>query len=140
MRFSFPRRPGVTAQSEWSLVRLPNGDRVNVVGESHYQPALQRITSRREWVETFYECVAVLVPEPTNPHDPHAVRIEVQGELVGYLSREDAARYVPYLRRLTEQRQLACCEAVIAGRGPGSETANMGVFLHIAAPGPDLVI
>lgn len=139
MPLSFRRRRGLIAKSEWSLIRLPDGDRVNVVGESHYQPALQRITGRREWVETVYECVAVLVPEPTNPHDPHAVRIEVQGELVGYLSREDATRYVPYLRRLAEQRQLACCQAVIAGRGQGSETANMGVFLHIAAPGPDLV-
>ena len=36
--------------------------------------------------------VALLVPEPENSHDAHAIRVEVRGRLVGYLDRHLAAR------------------------------------------------
>jgi hypothetical protein len=30
------------------------------------------------------------LPEPSNPHDPHAIVVRIGGFLVGYLSRHDA--------------------------------------------------
>ena len=33
-----------------------------------------------------------LLQEPDNPHDPNAVAVQVAGELVGYISREDNGR------------------------------------------------
>jgi hypothetical protein len=150
MRFNFrrpaeepraPRRRHVPrpVRRRWRLVRLKSDGCVDVVGESFYQPALMEITGRQEWVEVQHECTAVLVLEPSNPHDPHAVRVEIKGHLVGYLSRQDAVDYGPYLRKLASARKLPCCQAMIAGRGRGSETQNMGVFLYISPPGPELL-
>jgi hypothetical protein len=123
----------------WKLVRLGNQTRVAVVGESFYQPALIAITGRSDWVEVQYPCMALLVLEPRNPHDPNAVRVEIKRQLVGYLSRADAVSYGPNLRLLARNRRLPCCEALISGRGPGSSTKNMGVFLYMPAPGLKLV-
>lgn len=36
---------------------------------------------------SFDDCNASLVPEPTNEHDPNAVRVEVKGILIGYVKR-----------------------------------------------------
>lgn len=40
---------------------------------------------------------AVLAPDPRNPHDPSAVSVWMHGQHVGYLPREDAARWHPAL-------------------------------------------
>lgn len=40
---------------------------------------------------------AALVPEPSNPHDRNAVTVQINGYVVGYLEREDAAKYQPLL-------------------------------------------
>jgi hypothetical protein len=37
-----------------------------------------------------FECFAALVLEPDNPYDSNAVRVEIDGRLVEYLSRADA--------------------------------------------------
>jgi hypothetical protein len=135
-----PRQRRRLAVRPWKLVRLADHGRVAVVGESFYQPALIAITGRQEWTEIQHQCTAILVLEPHNPHDPNAVRVEIKRRLVGYLSRADAVSYGPYLRRLARFRRLPCCEALISGRGPGSETQHMGVFLYMSAPGPELLI
>ena len=135
-----PRKRDHRPPRRWRLVRLEeNQGCVDVVGESNYQPALEAITGRQEWVEVRHECTAVLVLEPSNPYDPNAVRVEIKGQLVGYLSRQDAISYGPYLRQLAKDRQLPCCQALISGRGAGSQTQNMGVFLYMAPPGPGLL-
>lgn len=65
---------------------------LDVVGESHYQANLQRLCGKRKpdgedrWFDQ-----AALVAEPNNPADPNAVRVEIGGQHVGYLRREDAA-------------------------------------------------
>jgi hypothetical protein len=46
---------------------------------------------------------ADLVPEPHNRFDPRAVAVRVQGQVVGYLPREDAHRYYPVLAGLVAQ-------------------------------------
>ncbi len=65
---------------------------LDVVGESHYQENLRRICGRptangeNRWKS------ATLVPEPDNPHDGKAVRVDISGRTVGYLPRESAGR------------------------------------------------
>ena len=49
---------------------------------------------------------AALLPEPTNKHDPHAVKVLVQGQHVGYLSREEAPRSQPFLQTLIDRGLL----------------------------------
>ena len=106
-------------------------DIVRVVGVSHYQDALRRRSGAAGAGPVRHEVEAALVLEPANPHDPNAVRVEVEGELVGYLSREDALRYGPAVSRLREHGRLLVADAVISGRGAGSETTNLGLFLSL---------
>jgi hypothetical protein len=46
---------------------------------------------------------ADLVPEPTNRFDPRAVAVDVHGQVVGYLPRDDAHRYFPVLADLVSR-------------------------------------
>jgi hypothetical protein len=72
--------------------------RVRVVGTSQYQDAIRRIAGLDEADERpLWEGLAILTPEPTNPHDPNAVQVRVEQQLVGYLDRETAARLRPVL-------------------------------------------
>src|SRR5262245_58173778 len=70
---------------------------VRVVGESHYQPALRSICGAAEWEEVSFDCIAVLVPDPSNPYDEMAVMVQIDASLVGHLSREDARAYRPMI-------------------------------------------
>lgn len=118
--------------------RLSADGRLAVVGESHYQPALQR-AARGVAVGSDFDqhspIVAVLVPEPENPHDHHAVRVDVvtsaHAETVGYLCRSDARAYQPTLLVLREVGYLGTCPGRITGGGPGR---SYGVYLHLAGP------
>jgi predicted RNA-binding Zn-ribbon protein involved in translation (DUF1610 family) len=55
-------------------------------GAVHYQPALERIAKARG---DRFDCVARLVREPENLKDPQAIRVELDGEHVGYAKGED---------------------------------------------------
>jgi hypothetical protein len=69
------------------------GEALNVVGESHYLEALAGLMARLRVDRRDREVMSVgrLTREPSNPYDGNAVRVDVQGRQVGYLSREDAA-------------------------------------------------
>ena len=98
---------------------------MNVAGESHYQDALHAIAGSGDG-ETRFETTAALVPEPSNPHDPNAVKVEIDGRLVGYLPRRAAIAYGPLVRAPAERGRTAVCEAMVAGRG-----GVLGVFLRL---------
>lgn len=77
--------------------------RVKVVGVSQYQDAIRVVTGLDEADERpLWEGLALLAPEPTNPHDPNAVQVVVESTLVGYLDRESAARMRPVLEAIAE--------------------------------------
>lgn len=48
-----------------------------------------------------YDGPCQLVPEPTNPHDPNAIRVEVDDVLVGYIRKEDTEKVRPLLGNTT---------------------------------------
>jgi hypothetical protein len=75
-----------------------------IVGESRFQDALSTICGGHNWAGQHFYTRARIVPEPTNPHDPNAVRVEIQGRPVGYLGRDHAAKYV---KRLAEEGRSA---------------------------------
>ncbi|MGE0408731.1 MAG: HIRAN domain-containing protein [Amphiplicatus sp.] len=64
-----------------------------VVGESHYQDALDAICGGK--CEDGHElCIeAVLAHEPQNRHDRNAVAVLIEGRKVGHLSRPDAKKF-----------------------------------------------
>lgn len=105
--------------------------RLSVVGESHYQPALLSITNSSPGEEVAVDCIAELVPEPTNPHDPHAVMVRVEGKCVGYLSRQNARKFGPRLKDMLNAGQPTICNAYI-GCKPDTGNPNLGVSLEVA--------
>ncbi|HZI90951.1 MAG TPA: HIRAN domain-containing protein [Thermoleophilaceae bacterium] len=114
---------------------LIGGRLVNVAGESHYQEALREIVGATAEREIAMDTEALLIPEPTNPHDPNAVMVQIDGKVVGYLPRDEAVAYGPALAELAARGRTGACEARIAGRGGDSGTSNLGVFLRL--PDPD---
>jgi len=115
---------------------------VNVVGEGSYQGSLERLAGGRTIDGPVNrDHSAILMPEPSNPYDPNAVRVVVLtasagGAMIGYLSREDAVAYRPVIDRLAAQGRLAACRASIGGgwdRGSG-DRGNFGVRLSVGAP------
>ena len=150
-RFGLRPAPSRTGQPATSRVRSPSfsfdSDKrhtVEVVGESAYQGTLERIAGGR----TVDGCrdrdhTSVLLPEPTNRYDSHAVRVVVipwgpsKGSgLVGYLAREDAVAYRPVIDRLAEVGRLAACAASLKGGWDqgGGDRGHIGVRLHIDTP------
>jgi hypothetical protein len=106
--------------------------RVDVVGESNYQDAIRKACGWKKGTDTHFDCMAELVPEPTNPFDPNAIMVRIDGACVGYLSRGDATKFGPAIRAAINRQGSGSCRAVIAGRALG-ETDNLGVFLHVDA-------
>lgn len=104
-----------------------------VVGESHYQKALERIAGGRSEDGAEHDCIAVLVPEPQNKHDRNAIRVDIDGRTVGYLSRSDAIDLGKVLRGKGLGGAILTVNAMIVGgwdRG-GDDRGHFGVRLDI---------
>lgn len=98
---------------------------LEVVGESNYQDALRHLAGAPV-PGIRVPKIAVLAPEPDNPYDANAIQVQIEAHVVGYLSREDAARYLPGVRRLMEGESFVALEAMIVCGGSGGV---FGVFL-----------
>jgi hypothetical protein len=107
---------------------------LEVVGESYRQDALNSISGgRTEYGPLRVDQVACLVPDPTNPYDPNAVAVMVEGLHVGYLSRADAVSWHPVTAWAASHGMLLAAEAAVIGgwdRGPGDQ-GSFGIILHI---------
>ena len=64
----------------------------NIVGEQSYQNNLKKIAGPKEEESKFFECYAKVSSEPLNQYDKNAVKVEINGLLVGYLSGSEAAK------------------------------------------------
>ena len=64
---------------------------VIVVGVSFYQTALEKICGNKHEQGVALFTQANIVPYNDNPHDANAVRVEIDGETVGHLSRKNAS-------------------------------------------------
>lgn len=95
---------------------------LGVVGESHYQSALIDIAGRHTPDGHTVHCQAILYPEDDNPFDANAVRVEIGGDAVGYIARDDA----PHVRLFLPVADRAFVDAVIRGGRTGQ---HYGVWL-----------
>lgn len=104
---------------------------VEVVGESYYTRALKTIMG--DDIGSEVRRRALLIPETNNPHDRNAVRVDIDGETVGHLSRDDARVFRRRLSRLNLNGQMTTCDAVIGGGKPGFlwRTRPIGVRLNL---------
>ncbi len=106
---------------------------VDVVGESHYQEALESICGGRTENSQRLQVEAFLVPENDNPHDSNAVRIYIRDQTVGYLDRETARSFRERMVEIGLTGVATKCSAIIVGgwdRG-GGDRGYFGVKLDL---------
>ena len=109
-------------------VTLPGTEVVRVVGEASFQDTLLGLTGgRRHYGGVRMAVVAHLVPEPDNPADTQAIAVHIAGRTVGYLGREDAARYGPWVRTARARWGEATASATVVG-GWEREHGEVGFF------------
>lgn len=77
--------PLQTLRSDPGLVEL------HIVGESYRQDALAAVSGPKGTVGKEMPVEVTLRCEPTNQYDEHAIRVEVTGQHVGYVARDQAA-------------------------------------------------
>lgn len=106
---------------------------VEVVGESHYQDALSAICGGKTAKGHNLKTTATLILENDNPHDDNAIRVEISGRKVGYLSRSDAKSLRKIMAHKKWGNAKVSCPALIKGgwdRGRGDE-GDFGVSLDV---------
>jgi len=91
---------------------LPGFVEVQVAGESFHLDAIRAVLRS---MPPGGKLAAVLMPEPANPHDSHAVAVYVQDRHVGYLPADVAARVQSALVEFGRERGgcWVSCPAVI---------------------------
>lgn len=121
------------AGTEIGQLNGPGSYLFDIVGESKYQGALEQICGGRteDGAEKYVR--ACLNLEDANPFDDQAVRVDIDGRTVGYLSRTSARHYRKRLTELGHLRIVCECDAIIVGgwdRGDGDK-GHFGVRLDL---------
>jgi HIRAN domain len=127
------RRNTATSTDPVGTLAGPGTYAIDVVGESHYQRALNSICGGRKKREATKHVQAALFLEDQNPYDNQAVRVDVDNMTVGYLPRETARIYRTRLREAGHPRLVGLCNAVIRGgwdRGP-QDRGSFGIWLDL---------
>lgn len=105
--FTSPPRPELRYPKYPMLA--PKYATLEVVGEAYREKsviaALGGLTPGVE--RTVEDAVTFLIHEPENPYGAgHAVMVWMNGHHVGYLASEEAARYMPYIKRISDAGYL----------------------------------
>lgn len=106
---------------------------MEVVGESRYQEALTRIAGGKRRESQLIRTNAELRREPTNPFDRNAVQVVIAGDVVGYLPRDEAAKYAPALDQLP-RAGFACDAEIRGGWRDGDDEGHFGVVVWLPPP------
>lgn len=124
-------------------VMLGGGHHVDVVGESHYQDALERACGGRSSQGASCEVTAFLVPEPNNQWDPNAVGVYLDEGAgggfvkVGHLSKDVAVLYKQTGDMLWKKNYWGAVKATIVGGWErGNDKGHFGISLDLGSP-PD---
>ena len=107
------------------------GGFVEVVGESNYQPALNRARSITADVDGRLMFWATIEPENDNEHDPSAVVIKHQGEKLGYLSRSDAKVFRTSHAEAISRNLPIAVRGIIIGGGRGKPTLGLMLDFYL---------
>lgn len=127
---------GKAASIRHESIDLPHsGDfSYEIVGESHYQHVLESICGGRTEDGADMLVEAKLVLEDSNQYDNQAVRVDIEGKTVGYLSKSNARQYRKYLHQAGHGKVIGRCAAEIVGgwdRG-GDDRGSFGVKLDLS--------
>lgn len=117
-----------------NLSRGFGGFDISAVGESHYQDNLRdAMGCRFRNPDDLIKFDILLIPEPENLYDRNAVAL-YSGSLqkLGYLSRENAAKYKQVFRKLKEMGRTGTAKAAIVG---GTKTKpSIGLIVDLLGP------
>lgn len=83
------------------------GAYLQVAGCQHHKDAIAAVLGNEHRPDgAEHDLTARLIPDPTNPHDRHAVAVHVRGRRIGYLPATEAGYYAPVLTDLTARGLL----------------------------------
>ena len=104
---------------------------VNVVGESFHINAIRAMFGSGRLATDGTELVTQvrLVHNSANPKDRNAIEVHGASGLLGYLSREDAARYAPALDGLQQRGLVAITGARVWGQDDQDWQTHKPVFI-----------
>jgi hypothetical protein len=113
-------------------LRGPDTFSVPIVGEASYQSNIVAIVGKGRTGTNVKFVDADLILENSNPYDKMAVRIDINGKTVGYLSREYARQYRQRLTEAGIPEETATCRAKIVGGSPREgERGRYGVWIDL---------
>ncbi len=106
-----------------------------VAGASYYQETLERIVGGRRSASVYFRAIAVLVAEPENPHDAHAIVVRINGEPVAHIKKEDNVSFRQQLDALGFSGDVQCRAEIEGGWDHGGgDIGKYGVKLDITFP------
>lgn len=116
----------LNARKHW-----PSGVAVAVVGEGCYTANIFRVAQNLFGEQANRNCIAFLVPEEGNKHDKNAVMVAIEGEHVGYLSRDDAVDFRLALKNAALGISVTSCYAHIGWGGVGAEGKRLNYSISL---------
>lgn len=135
----FRPTPSKSAKAQPSARRLRDDGSpwcdFEIVGESFYQENLLAIAGGYSRDGHRTQCIATLLFDAENPHDENAVRVEIDGKTVGYLSASHALRYRKVLAKFDRPGPLQC-EAIIVGGSKSNQHNQTHFGVKLERPWP----
>lgn len=125
-------------RQEVKVTWIHGSHRIPVVGLPYHQAAVRDTVKA---VPSGGEMDAVLLPEPSNPHDPNAVAVYTSGGKVGYLPSDVARVLQPALTRLSaaHRGQPAGCPAIVSAAANGKPQITLMTDLRKMGIDPALL-
>ena len=109
------------------------GYRFEIVGEAKFQPDLKRIAGDHGDKYAEIEKTALLIPDSQDQYDNLSIRIDIDGNTVGFLSPPDARSFRRRLGGKKLTGRVTSCNALIVGgklKGDGTRM-QYGVKLDL---------
>lgn len=121
------------------IIFTPSKYQTEIVGEANYQKNIKNVILFDVMVDDDDleykddKLTARLVLDNENQFDPdNAVRIEIENKTVGYLDKQNAARFRRQLKRLGIENKVYLCQAVAFGkRDEAGAPMSFGIWLKI---------
>jgi len=136
--------PSKTQEDEFQIWGQRGWHNFEVVGESHHAREIRALLPKGDLTNGTEAIVPVsLVHTPNNPHDRNAVEVRAATGLIGFLSREDAARYSPVLSALQQSGRTASTSARVWGFDQEKWDSGKKEFvgsIRVDLPEPHLLI
>ncbi|MGV8912421.1 MAG: HIRAN domain-containing protein [Rhodoglobus sp.] len=112
---------------------------LDIVGENWHEEAIASALGGAPALDKEVEhfVVAELVPEPDNPYDSNALSIRVNGQILGYLSAEDASAFAPPVHRIVES---GIVPVVLARIWAVTRRSGLKAAVRVALSSPTMIL